>query len=164
MSLADKKQSLIDEAQKVRQQTVSILEKANEQQLQTKVSSHAEAWTILEVAKHLYVSEDGMVQLMQRIKDHSDPNTLPGVPEDFDRDRYNKRQVQKLEQLTKADILTKMSDSRKNFVSFVQSLSEEDLSKKGRHASLNVLSIEEICKIIPTHELEHIQKMENALK
>ena len=163
MNLTEKKKSFIDEAQKVRTKTVSIIEKANEQQLQTKVSSHAEAWTILEVAKHLYVSEDGMVQLMQRIKNHSDPNSVPGVPEDFDRDRYNKRQVQKLEQLSKKDILTKMSDSRKNFVNFVESLSEEDFSKKGRHASLKVLSIEEICKIIPTHELEHIQKMEHVL-
>ena len=80
MSLTEKKKSLIDEAQKVRTKTVSIIEKANEQKLQTKVSSHAEAWTIMEVGKHLYVSEDGLVQLMHRIKNHFDPYTVPGVP------------------------------------------------------------------------------------
>ena len=100
---------------------------------------------------------------MKQIKDHSDPNTLPGVPEDFDLDRYNKRQVQKLQELTKEDILTKLSESRANFVTFVENLTEKDLSKKGRHASLRVLSIEEILQLISSHETEHQNKLMNAL-
>lgn len=164
MDVSDKKKSLIESAETTRAKVLSVIESATDEQLQTKVSSHDEAWTILEVAKHLYVSEDGMVKLMQQIKNHKDPNIIPGVPTDFDRDRYNKRQVQKLEQLNKEDILTKLNESRDNFVKFVETLSEQDFNKKGRHASLKVLSIEEIIKIIPEHEIEHLAKIENALK
>ena len=163
MNFDDKKKEYIQEAQKVREKTKKIITDANEEQLKKKMSEHNESWTVLEVAKHIYTSEDGMVKLMKQIKDHSDPNTLPGVPEDFDLDRYNKRQVQKLQELTKEDILTKLSESRANFVTFVENLTEKDLSKKGRHASLRVLSIEEILQLISSHETEHQNKLMNAL-
>ena len=159
----EQKRSVIDSAQKVREETLSVIKKSSIEQLNKKVSSHNEAWTILEVTKHLYVSEDGMVKLMQLIKNHTDPNTLPGVPEDFDRDRYNKRQVQKLEELSKEDILTKLAESRQNFVKFVNNLSEEDFAKKGRPASLNIYTIADIINIIPTHEQEHLQKIKSIL-
>ncbi len=164
MDVNDKKKSLIESAQTTRAKILTVIESATDEQLQTKVSSHAEAWTILEVVKHLYVSEDGMVKLMQNIKNNIDPNTIPGVPLDFDRDRYNKRQVQKLEELNKKDILEKLNESRNNLVKFVKTLSTEDFPKKGRHASLKVLSIEDIIKVIPAHELEHFEKIEKALK
>ena len=163
MDFDDRKKEYIQEAQKVREKTRKIITEANEEQLKKKMSEHNESWTVLEVAKHIYTSEDGMVKLMKQIKDHSDPNTLPGVPEDFDLDRYNKRQVQKLQELTKEDILTKLSESRANFVTFVENLTEKDLSKKGRHASLRVLSIEEILQLISSHETEHQNKLMNAL-
>ena len=163
MNFDDKKKEYIQEAQKVREKTKKIITDANEEQLKKKMSEHNESWTVLEVAKHIYTSEDGMVKLMKQIKDHSDPNTLPGVPEDFDLDRYNKRQVQKLQELTKEDILTKLSESRANFVTFVENLTEKDLPKKGRHASLRVLSIEEILQLISSHETEHQNKLMNAL-
>ena len=99
MNFDNRKKGFIQEAQKVREKTKKIITEANEDQLKKKMSEHNESWTVLEVAKHIYTSEDGMVKLMKQIKDHSDPNTLPGVPEDFDLDRYNKRQVQKLQEL-----------------------------------------------------------------
>lgn len=164
MDVSDKKKSLIESAETTRAKVLSVIESATDEQLQTKVSSHDEAWTVLEVAKHLYVSEDGMVKLMQQIKNHTNPNILPGVPTDFDRDRYNKRQVQKLEQLKKEDILTKLNQSRDNLVKFVETLSADDFQKKGRHASLKVLTIEDIINVIPAHELEHLAKIEKVLK
>ncbi len=163
MSLETKKKEYIDHAQQIRSDITKLLDKASQDDLNKTMSDKDGSWTTLEVLKHLYNSEDGMVKLMQRIKDHSDPNTLPGVPEDFDRDRYNKRQVQKLEELSKEDIMNKLTESRQSFITFVESLTEEDLKKKGRHASLNIYTIEEIVQIIPKHEEEHLTKIQNAL-
>lgn len=163
MSLDDKKKDYIDHAQHIRAEITKMLERTNDSDLKKTMSDREGSWNVLEVAKHLYTSEDGMVKLMKIIKDHNDPNTLPGVPEDFDRDRYNKRQVQKIQELTKDDIMKKLAESRQSYLSFVESLSEGDLEKKGRHASLNIYTIEEIVKIIPRHEEEHLTKIRNVL-
>lgn len=163
MSLDAKKKEFIDHAQHVRADITKVLEQTNDSDLKKTMSDLEGSWTVLEVAKHLYISEDGMVKLMQKIKEHTNPNTLPGVPEDFDRDRYNKRGVQKLEELSKDDIVKKLAESRTSYINFIESLSEDDLKKRGRHASLNVYTIEEIIKIIPTHEQEHLEKIQNAL-
>lgn len=112
-------------------------------------------WTASDVLRHLVGAERGMTQLMQKIL-----TTGEGVPEDFDRERYNKRQVQKVQDKSPIELMTAMSENRTELLTFIDSLKEEDWDKSGRHGSLKIMTIEEICQTIANHELAHLDDIQ----
>ena len=59
-----------------------------------------------------------------------------------------------------------MADLEENETAFLETLAritEEDWTKEGRHASLRILTIEEICHLIPDHEQAHLLDIQQAL-
>ena len=134
-----------------------VLEGLNEAQWETAVQSEGAAWTVSDIVRHLVNAENGMTGLMVQFKQGKDP-----VPPDFDRDRYNKRAVEKTKDLSREDLLNAMTQNRENLLAVIETLSEEDWHKKGRHASLNIYTIEEICHIIADHETAHLSDIQAA--
>jgi hypothetical protein len=45
----------------------------------------------------------------------------------------------------------------------IDNLKPEDWQKKGRHASLRILTIEEIITLIADHEKDHLKKIQHSL-
>ncbi|MHA2365128.1 MAG: DinB family protein [Candidatus Hodarchaeales archaeon] len=123
-----------------------------------KISSHEESWTILEVIKHLKASEQGMLRLMQGIKGGGE-----GVPLNFDLNRYNKSQVNKLENKSLNDVIKDMETNRIDLREFLTNLNEEDFAKKGRHATMKILTTEETFNLIANHEMNHLEKIKEAI-
>ncbi len=56
-----------------------------------------------------------------------------------------------------------MEKNREDLLAFMDSLTEEDWQKKGRHGSLKIMTIEEICHIIADHEATHAADISAAL-
>jgi len=56
-----------------------------------------------------------------------------------------------------------MADSRRALLGFIDSLEESDWDKKGRHASLKIMTIEEVCHLIADHEALHLTGVREAL-
>ena len=111
-------------------------------------------WTTADILRHLLNAEAGMTGLMNNIKTKG-----RGVPEDFDRSRYNRRQVDKLKDKTPQELMAQMSDNRTALLAFIDTLEEEDWDKSGRHASLKIMTIEEICQTIANHEVAHLEEI-----
>jgi hypothetical protein len=86
-----------------------------------------------------------------------------GVPPDFDLHRWNQRAVSKLQDKTVADLLAGMVDSRIELLDVIDSLDDADWDKQGRHASLRIMTIEEVCHLIADHEQAHAALMKEAL-
>lgn len=115
-------------------------------------------WSALDIIKHLVNAEWGMTSLMMNIQ-----SGKGGVPDNFDRSRYNNRSVSKLAGKTPTDLTDSLEQNRARLLAFINTLSDKDWGKKGRHASLNIYSIEEICHIIADHERDHIEDIKQAL-
>ena len=86
-----------------------------------------------------------------------------GVPPDFDLARWNQRVVNKLGDKDPQELLAGMADSRRALLGFIDSLEESDWDKKGRHASLKIMTIEEVCHLIADHEALHLTGVREAL-
>jgi hypothetical protein len=86
-----------------------------------------------------------------------------GVPPDFDLARWNKRVVDKLSDKRPEELLAGMAENRSALFAFMDTLDEADWDKKGRHASLQVMSIEEVCHLIADHEALHLTGIRKAL-
>jgi hypothetical protein len=115
-------------------------------------------WNISDIARHMISAEKGMTGLMMKIQ-----STGEGVPEDFDRERYNQRQVQKTQDKAPAELINEMQANRKALLAFIETLKEDDWDKNGRHASLKIMTIEEICYTIANHEADHLKGIQEQL-
>ncbi len=111
-------------------------------------------WTASDILRHLLNAESGMTGLMNNIKTKG-----RGVPEDFDRSRYNRRQVEKMKDKTPQELIEQMKANREALLAFIDKLEDEDWDKSGRHASLKIMTIEEVCQTIANHEVAHLDEI-----
>ena len=115
-------------------------------------------WTVRDVLAHLADSEQGQLGQAQRIA-----NGHPGVPPDFDLNRWNKRAVEKRADKSPAELLADVRDGYARVVVFLEGIAEDDLDKIGRHASGQDLSVEAILRHIAAHRATHVAEIEAAL-
>ena len=124
----------------------------------TAVYHEESTWTITDILRHLVDAERGMMGMIIQWQRGQDP-----VPPDFDLARWNNRVVQKAAEKTPDELIAEFRQNRINLLSFIDTLHDEDWSKQGRHGSLRIMSIEEVCRLIADHELDHLRVMKEAL-
>lgn len=125
---------------------------------QTAVYSEDANWTFADVLRHLVDAERGMTNLMQQWQQGKDP-----VPPDFDLTRWNAHVVSKAAEKSPAQLLAEFGLNRQQLLAFIETLQPEDWDKKGRHGSLRIMTIEEVCHLIADHEMSHLAVMKKAV-
>ncbi len=143
---------------RVRQDLLTVLEGLSEADWAKSVFAEDTRWTISDLVRHLLNAEKGMTGLITQWRVGKNP-----VPADFDRDRFNQSVVRKAKGKSPETLMAEMAGNHANFLQVLASIEEEDWEKNGRHASLRIMTIEEICHLIPDHESDHIQHIQTAL-
>lgn len=115
-------------------------------------------WDMVDILRHVTDSERGMTALIVQIKGGGE-----GVPPDFDLNRWNQRAVTKLQEKSVTDLLADMDTNRANLLAVIDGLEDDDWQKSGRHASLQIMTIEEVCHLIADHEVGHDEVIARAL-
>ena len=87
----------------------------------------------------------------------------PTVPDDFDLNRYNRRQIEKNQARQPPEILFGMAESRQKLLAFLDEVSAEDLDERGKHGRGDVISLEQLFYRIGEHEAEHTAEIKQAL-
>lgn len=142
-----------------REEWLATLAGLSDEQWNTRAYSDDSEWRVADILRHVADSERGMTGLMIQIK-----NGGEGVPPDFDLARWNRRVVDKLGDKPPRELLDSMADNRAALLAFIDTLEEADWDKKGRHASLKIMSIEEVCHLIADHEADHLRTIRVALQ
>lgn len=156
--MTDKKVEIAKKLNDSRQQLMLFFEGLDEAGWETAVYDEDTTWTITDILRHLADSERGMTGMMMQWQQGKDP-----VPADFDLERWNNRVIQKAAEKTADQLLEEMRAHRIDLLSFIDTLRDEDWETKGRHASLRIMSIEEVCHLIADHEMDHLRVMKEAL-
>lgn len=155
----DRKEAISGRLHDVRQLTERFISGMRDEQWAMQVfSSEGGDWTAADVLRHVADSESGLLGTMQRIRAGGE-----GVPANFDLARWNASRVAKTRNKTPQQLLEQMDVNRKALLAFLEEITAEDLDKKGRHASLRIMSIEEILHQIADHEETHIQEIQAAI-
>jgi uncharacterized protein (TIGR03083 family) len=155
----DKKEKIRHKLAAARQALLSSLENLSEEQWETAVfSEEEEGWRVADVLRHLVAAERGMINLIERIRLGEE-----GAPADFDMHRYNASMVRKSKEKTPSDLLAEMDENRQRLLHLLESLEEREWQTKGRHASLHIMTIEEIFKTIVLHDKMHGRDIRQAL-
>lgn len=155
----DRKEAIRRRLHEVRQGTMRFAPGlSDEQWAMTVFSSEGGNWTAADVLRHVADSEPGMLGTMQRIRAGGE-----GVPANFDLSRWNASRIAKTRNKTPVELLEEMAANREALLAFLDEITDEDLDKKGRHASLRIMSIEEILHQLADHEETHIQEIQAAI-
>jgi hypothetical protein len=139
--------------------SLALLQSFTDAQWATPVPSEEEApWTAKDVLIHLAVSEAGILTPITRYL-----NGEPGVPADFDLSRYNRSSVKKRADKTVPELLTEIEAAHAALLAKLETLSEADLDKTGRHARGDTLTIEGFFLRTSEHRLLHAQELQKAV-
>lgn len=137
---------------------VTFFQGLEESDWDTAVYHEDTTWTIADILRHLVDAEKGMTRLIMAWQQGDDP-----VRPDFDLERWNNRVIQKTAEKSPEELLTELRENRINLLSFIDTIQPEDWEKQGRHGSLRIMTIEEVCHLIANHELEHLKVMKEVI-
>ena len=128
------------------------------EQWQQVVYSDAAEWTVRSVLAHLVSAEQGFLRIFASIRDGG-----PGASDDFDIDRYNAAQQDKLADVPPADLLTRYQAVRAEMTAFAASLTDTDLQKQGRHPALGLTSLADMLKMVYLHNTMHLRDVKRVI-
>lgn len=154
-----RKVTAVKKLQETREAFLGLARRLAEADWTQPIYTHGEKWTAGDVLRHLTDAESGMLGTMRNILAGGG-----GVPEDFDLDRWNRSRVAKAKEMTPSELLSQMEENREELLAFIDELEPEELDEKGRHASLRIMSIEEILHQIADHERQHMADLQQALE
>ncbi|MFN8378457.1 MAG: DinB family protein [Anaerolineae bacterium] len=125
----------------------------------TAVYADGAAWNVRQVAIHLAEAERGLFGQMKSIVE-----TGAGtVPDDFDVDRYNKRSVEKKDVMTGPEAMAAQAANRADMMVWIDTLTDSDLEKMGRHPVIGIISIDMYIRVIARHQKDHTADVARAL-
>ncbi|MCB8945155.1 MAG: maleylpyruvate isomerase N-terminal domain-containing protein [Ardenticatenaceae bacterium] len=154
-----KKEAIREKKIRVRQELLAVLAGLGEAEWETAVYAENNEWTISDIVRHLVNAEKGMTGLITEFQQGNNP-----VPPDFDIERFNKRVVEKAKEKSQAELLAEFAANHETFLAVLAGLGDDDWEKNGRHASLQILTIEQICHLIPDHEQTHLAHIQQAIR
>ena len=128
------------------------------EQWQESVYTEGETWTIRSVLAHYVTAESGFLAIFSRIRDGG-----PGVPDDFDIDRFNASQQKKTREFTPAELLEEFKSVRSQMIDLVSSLKDTDLTKEGRHPYLGPTTLHEMIKMVYMHNMIHFRDIRKVI-
>ena len=157
--LENKQEEIVNKLNNNRATLLTFFEGLDARDWETAVYHEDITWTFTDILRHLVDAERGMTGLIIQWQQGKDP-----VPPDFDLARWNNRVVQKTAVDSPAELLSELAANRSNLLSLIKELQPEDWGKQGRHGSLRIMNIEQVCHLIADHELSHLDVMEKAIK
>lgn len=156
--MVERKQTIIAELEKAADETVTLYRSLSPSQLTRPVYTESIRWNVRQILAHLVTIEKSMHWLFRNLLDGG-----PGAPEDFDIDRFNRRQPAKLDHLTLDELIKRFQDVRTATVAIVAGMTDTDLDREGRHPFHGHGRLERFIRWAYEHQRLHEDDVRRAL-
>ncbi|SNB63965.1 DinB family protein [Thermoflexus hugenholtzii] len=157
--MSERKAAIRRHLDQTRAEVLAIASQLREDDWEKPVQGEGGKWTARQVLAHLAAAEIGQMSRIQRV--------LAGeryMPEGFNLDVWNERQIQKRENQRVEDILKDLEASRQALLQLLDSLSEEQLDIEGQHAIGAMMTVEQMFYHLGNHERDHAAELRRALE
>lgn len=111
-----------------------------------------------EALAHLVGAEISMLRMAKNWMAGQDNRLRP----DFDRDFFNRRQLEKRAGQSLDDLLADWQMAQRGLIALMETVTEQDLDKRGDHPSAKDTTLRNLFLIITTHEADHMRAVMNA--
>jgi hypothetical protein len=158
IDMSDRRNRIVAELQRDLEASVVFFRSLSEEQLGRQVYQDGAQWTVQEVLAHFITIEQSMQWLFKNILAGG-----PGSPKDFDVDRFNLTQPQKLAGKSLEDLIAMYQGVRADTVDLVASMSEKDFEREGWHAFHGQDKLERFIRWTYEHARMHTEDMRKVL-
>lgn len=158
MELSERKHQIHDHLIKTREDLLEMVGQMQADDWARAVQTEEGGWTVKQMMLHLATSERGQYHTAKAIVAQQST-----VPDDFDLDRYNRRQIEKNQDKQPPEILFSLAESRQQLLALLAEATAEDLEKCGKHGRGDVISLEQLFYRISNHEAAHTAEIQHAL-
>ncbi len=159
MELAERKHLIHDHLLHTREELLEVIGQMQPADWDRPVQSVEGGWTVKQMLLHVATAENGQINTGKAIVAGQ-----PTVPDDFDLNRYNRRQIEKNQAKQPPEILFSMAESRQKLLALLDEVSAEDLDKRGKHGRGDVVSLEQLFYRVGEHEAEHTAEIKRVLR
>lgn len=115
-------------------------------------------WNVRQIAAHIAEADKGHNRQLMGIAEG-----VEVIPPDFDIERYNKRTTEKTMEKSAAQSREELASNRAALLEWLDALDDSKLEVIGRHASLRMMSVRDILRMMCLHEKGHADDIVNAL-
>jgi hypothetical protein len=157
--MSERKEQILSRLREEAAETSTFFNNLPAEAWATQIYEIGPEWDARQVFCHVVETEFHMRQLVERIAAGGE-----GVSEDFSIDRFNDSKVSKMDDVQPAELFERFEANRKQMISMVETLEDEDLDKMGRHPFLGVEKIEKILKLVYRHVMLHMRDIARALE
>lgn len=148
-------EALVSRLKRSRLQLYGSIANLNEAQMNVPIPGGE--WSIKDHLAHLAANEALMTELAECIA--TGQSTRLGA--DFDNDKFNAESVAARRGKSTNEIMDELAASREKLNAFLESVTPEQLSKRGEHPLAGWLTIKEFLVVINAHELTHAREIED---
>jgi hypothetical protein len=153
-----RQETIVSELTRARARLHHILAGAKGDDWDRQVQDEDQHWTVRQVVIHLTDAQRGMFGQMRKIAAGEE-----AIPADFDLNRWNRRTVEKNADKIIEELLMQLASDHDALKAFVTGLTDAELDRRGRHSSLEIMSVEEIARLVASHEMMHAETIAAAL-
>ena len=157
-TMIDRQSEIINRLASAAEDTIALFAGLSAKQLQTPVYTEEVQWTVRRVLAHLVTIEKTMHWLFRNILAGG-----PGSPEDFDVNRFNRRQPQKLDHLALPELIQRFQATRQETIAIVRDMTDADFDRRGRHVFLGQDRLERFIRWAYEHARLHENDVRRAL-
>jgi hypothetical protein len=115
-------------------------------------------WTVQQALNHLADSDRG-----HNLQAMSIANGRDLIPEDFDIERYNRGMTRKTAEKTVEEARIDLADAHRKLLKWLDTLNDSALDMKGRHATLRIMTVEELLLFQSMHVRGHVDDIAKSL-
>ena len=156
--MADRRAAIIEGLEKGCEDSIAFFKSLTAEELTAQVYQDGAKWTARQVLAHFITVERSMHWLFKNIASGGS-----GSPENFDIERFNRTQTSKLDGLTLDELISQFKAVRKDTISFIRELSEDDLDREGLHAFHGHGKLERFIRWAYEHTRIHENEIRQAL-
>lgn len=115
-------------------------------------------WDARDLAAHLTGAKVGMLARIRQAE-----GGRAGLPDGFDLDRWNQRQVEKRRDKTLEELAAELNQAHHELMELLETSSEDALDMAAEHPVAGPTTVRGILQIIYRHEREHLAEIHAAL-
>jgi uncharacterized protein (TIGR03083 family) len=117
-------------------------------------------WSIKDAVGHLAGANRGMFGIAQRMAEGKDPQ----LPEGYDNDVYNARQVAKRKEQSLAQIRAELDATHAELLAFLDRVTPQQLAQMGEHPLYGEVVLRDLLVIIYTHQITHCNEISAKIR
>src|SRR5258707_13196493 len=144
--MSDRKTPILDHLDSSQQKINGVFSRLQPADWERQIQDEDQMWTVRQILAHMVNSQRGQTNLITQISAGQE-----GASADFDVNRWNKRMVEKSADKAPQELMKEFDAGHIALKQIIAGLNESDLDRRGRDGNLEVMSVEEIARLIGTH-------------